>query len=82
MKLFFIAAFLVVGFSLGVSYAQSGPPQVPPQLTEKDIEGQMQAVGCNAERQAAAQTIIQLRQQITDLQKKAADPPKSGATKH
>ena len=87
MKLFFIAAILSVGFSLGAAYAQapSGPPaQVPPPLTAQDLENQMQEVGCKAERQAAATTIMQMKQQITDLQKQVQklDPPKSGATKH
>lgn len=86
MKLFFIAAILSVGFSLGAAYAQSGPPaQVPKELTAQDLENQLTDVGCKAERQAAAQTIVQLQKQNSDLQKQlnlAKDPPKSGATKH
>lgn len=87
MKLFFIAAILFTGFNLGAAYAQtpSGPPaMVPPQPTQADLENQMSEIGCKAERQAAASTIIQLKQQISDLQKQVMklDPPKSGATKH
>jgi hypothetical protein len=47
-------------------FAQT-PPAGPP--TAQDIQNQMQQVGCNAERQAAAQTIVQLQKQIADLQK-------------
>jgi hypothetical protein len=87
MKLFFIAALVFTGFSLGAVYAQSGPPaKVPAPLTAQDLENQLGEVGCKAERQAAAQTILQLQQQNTDLQKQLAaakdPPPKSGATKH
>lgn len=85
MKLFFIVALLFTGFSLGAAYAQSGPPaQVPQQVTAQDLENQLSEVGCKAERQAASQTIMQMRQQISELQKQLAKdpPPKSGATKH
>ena len=81
MKLFIIAALL---FSAGVAFAQQGPPaQVPQQVTAQDLENQLSEVGCRAERQAASQTIMQLRQQNADLQKQLQklDPPKSGATK-
>jgi TolA-binding protein len=87
MKLFFIVALLFIGFSLGTAFAQSGPPaQVPPQVTAQDLENQLSEVGCRAERQAASQTIMQLKQQNSDLQKQLNamkdPPPKSGATKH
>jgi len=67
------------------AYAQAPPVlQQPP--TAKDLESQMVEVGCKAERQAAAQTIVQQQQQITELQKQlseARDPkPKSGVTRH
>lgn len=86
MKLFIIASLLFVGFTIGVASAQApAPPSMgPPQPTAADLENQMAEIGCKAERQAAASTIVQLKQQITDLQKQVQklDPPKSGATKH
>lgn len=81
-----LIATIVFAASTAFAQAPQGPPaQVPPQLTAQDLENQMQEVGCKAERQAAAQTIMQLRQQNSDLQKQISklDPPaKSGATKH
>ena len=66
------------------AFAQTAPaPMQQAQPTAQDLETQLEAVGCKAERQTAAQTIVQLRQQVADMQKKldAKDPPKSGATK-
>lgn len=78
---------LIVLLSLvpGLAFAQA--PMVPgaqPTPSVADLDQQLQEVGCKAERNAAAQTIVQLRTQIDDLQKqiKRMDPPKSGATKH
>ena len=86
MKLFFIAAFLFVGFSLGVAFAQAPPAAIAqPPPTAADLENQMVEVGCRAERTAAATTIVNLQKQVSDLQKQLAakdPPPKSGATKH
>lgn len=81
MKLFIIAALLFVA---SAAFAQSPPSMTPQQPTQADLENQMSEIGCKAERQAAASTIIQLKQQISDLQNqvKKLDPPKSGATKH
>jgi hypothetical protein len=60
--------FSLLGLLLIVSpvFAQTPPASTP---TAQDIETQMQQVGCNAERQAAAQTIVQLQKQIAELQK-------------
>lgn len=82
MKLFFIAAILFTGFSLGMAHAQAPMGQPTPSVS--DLDQQLQEVGCKAERNAAAQTIVQLRAQIDALTKQlnAKDPPKSGATKH
>jgi len=48
------------------------------------VQTLLERTGCNAEVNAAAQTIAQQQKQIQDLQKQlnAKDPPKSGATKH
>jgi len=64
------------------AFAQTPPSAQSPEVQQ--LEAQMQTLGCNAERNAAAQTIVGLQKQITDLQnqlKKADPPPKSGATK-
>jgi TolA-binding protein len=65
-----------------VAFAQMPPPVNPP--TTADLENQMQQIGCKAERQAAASTIVSQQKEISDLQKQLAalkDPPKSGATR-
>ena len=54
--------------------AQQGP-QSQPSPSVADLTQQLQQVGCNAERTAAAQTIVQLRQQVSDLQKQLAKDP-------
>lgn len=78
MKKLFLATLLFAG----AAFAQAPPPVQPPP-TVSDLDQQLQEVGCRAERTAAAQTIVQLRKQIDDLQKQVEklDPPKSGATK-
>jgi len=63
-------------------YAQQPPSPQSPEVQQ--LEAQMQSLGCSAERQTAAQTIVGLQKQISALQdqlKKADPPPKSGATK-
>lgn len=80
MKAFVIAAILLLA---GMAYAQA-PSMVQATPTVSDLDQQLQEVGCRAERQTAAQTIVQLRAQVDALQKQlnAKDPPpKSGATK-
>jgi hypothetical protein len=65
------------------AFAQAPGAQATPSIS--DLDQQLQEVGCRAERQTAAQTIVQLRAQIDALQKQvnAKDPPpKSGGTKH
>lgn len=76
----------IIAFSLlmlGLAAAQA-PPLGQPTPSVADLDQQLQEVGCKAERQAAAQTIVQLRTQVDQLQAqiKKLDPPKSGATKH
>jgi hypothetical protein len=86
MKLFFIAVLLFVGFSLGVAFAQAPPSPLQQPPTQSELENQMSEIGCKAERQAAASTIVSQQKQIADLTKQLAamkDPPsKGGATKH
>jgi len=57
--------------------------QVPTAITTptaQDLENQLSQVGCNAERAAAAQTIVNLQKQNADLQKQLAkDPPPTKA---
>ena len=63
------------------AFAQSVPPTPP---SAQDLDTQLQEVGCRAERQAAAQTIVQLQKQLAELQKQLGsktEPPRSGATK-
>lgn len=66
------------------AFAQAPPPIGQPTPSVADLDQQLQEVGCKAERNAAAQTIVQLRSQVDQLQAqlKKLDPPKSGATKH
>lgn len=75
MKTIIIASLLLVSFSTAFAQAPLGQPT--PSLS--DLDQQLQEVGCRAERQAAAQTIIQLRDQVATLQKQLAkqDPPKA-----
>jgi len=80
-----LALVLWILCSAVAAYAQAAPPQIQQPPTAADLEQQLEAVGCKAERQAAASTIVQLQKQNQDLQKQitAKDPPpKSGATKH
>jgi len=68
---------LVIALLLLVSpvFAQV-PPTAQATPTVQDLENQMQQVGWDAERRAAAQTIVNLQKQIADLQKQLAkDPP-------
>jgi len=77
-------ALLVIAalFTATAAFAQQPPNPQAPEV--QALEAQMQTLGCSAERNAAAQTIVGLQKQVTDLQsqlKKADPPPKSGATK-
>ena len=55
----------------------SVPPQpVPPTAVQPDVaslQNQLTEIGCNAERAAAAQEIVRLRNENAKLQKEAAD---------
>jgi peptidoglycan hydrolase CwlO-like protein len=84
MRFFFAIVILsgVIQAAL-LAHAQAPMGQATPSIA--DLDQQLQEVGCRAERQTAAQTIVQLRAQIDALQKQlnAKDPPpKGGATKH
>lgn len=82
MRLFVIAAILFTGFSLGRAFAQV---PVPPSADQQSLITQLHQVGCQAEENAAAQAIDQLRKENASLKaqlQKADPPPKSGATKH
>jgi hypothetical protein len=59
--------------STGLAFAQAAQPT--PSVS--DLSQQLQEVGCRAERQAAVQTIVQLRAQIDALKKTNGekDPP-------
>lgn len=63
-------------------YAQA--PVATPAADVQNLLTQLHQVGCNAEENAAAQTIAQLQKQNADLkaQIQKRDPPKGGATKH
>lgn len=78
MKKLFLATLLFAS----AAFAQA-PPMGQPSPSIADLDQQLQEVGCRAERSAAAQTIVQLQKQISDLkaQLEKLDPPKSGATK-
>lgn len=86
MKFTWLAILAFFLLMMGMAVAQSPVPQQQKPLTASDLENQMQEVGCKAERQAAASTIMQMKQQIDDLQKQLAvakdPPPHGGATKH
>lgn len=77
MKKLFLATLLFAS----TAFAQAPMGQSSPSIA--DLDQQLQEVGCRAERSAAAQTIVQLQKQISDLkaQLEKLDPPKSGATK-
>jgi TolA-binding protein len=81
MKSFSIIALLLFAT---VAFAQSIQQPGPP--TTQELENQMSEIGCKAERQAAASTIVSQQKQISDLQKQLAamkdPPPKGGATRH
>jgi len=76
-------ALLVIAalFTATAAFAQQPPNPQAPEV--QALEAQMQTLGCSAERNAAAQTIVGLQKQVSQLQDqlKKADPPKSGATK-
>jgi len=76
-----LALILWILCSAVAAYAQApqGLPTDPAQ-----VQTLLERTGCNAEVNAASQTIAQQQKQIQDLQKQlnAKDPPKSGATKH
>jgi ABC-type Fe3+-hydroxamate transport system substrate-binding protein len=80
MRTLLVISLLLVA---SVALAQALPQQTIP--TVADLQQQMEQIGCKAETQAAAQTIVNLQKQNAELQKQLAaakDPPKSGATKH
>ena len=58
--------------------------QAQPTPDAATLVSQLHTIGCNAEEQAAANTISQLQKENADLKKQILkfDPPKSGATKH
>jgi len=64
------------------AFAQQAPQTLP--TDPQQVQTLLERTGCNAEVNAAAQTIAQQQKQIQELQKQvnAKDPPKSGATKH
>lgn len=65
-------------------YAQApvSQPTISPDV--QNLLTQLHTVGCNAEENAAAQTIANLQKENASLkaQIQKLDPPKSGATKH
>lgn len=81
-SLFVLVAVLVLGFADVL--AQAPPAPAPPSAEQQSLVTQLHAIGCQAEENAAAQTIDQLRKENASLRAEVqkADPPKSGATKH
>ena len=71
-----------VAIEIADAFAQA--PVATPAADVQNLLTQLHQVGCNAEENAAAQTIAQLQKQNADLkaQIQKLDPPKSGATKH
>ena len=73
-------------FAVDVLVMAQAPPMAQPTAAPEvqNLLTQLHQVGCNAEENAAAQTIAQLQKENTDLKAKLQkyDPPKSGATKH
>lgn len=73
---------------LVLAYVEYGHTQTATPQQAADVQqliSQIQKVGCQAEENAAAQTILQLRKENDDLKAKLTKsdpPPKSGATKH
>ena len=61
-----IAAVLAIAVFAYTNYGHAQAPPGPPTVT--DLDQQLQEVGCKAERNAAAQTIVQLQKTIADLQ--------------
>ena len=77
-----LAALLVLVPSLALAQQPQGGPTLSPAV--QNLVNQIHQVGCNAEANAAAQTIDQLQKENDQLkaQLQKLDPPKSGATKH
>lgn len=75
-----IAVVIVIA---ALAFVQFGHTQSTPSAEQQQLVSQIQKVGCQAEENAAAQTIIQLQKENSDLKSKLAkmDPPKNGATK-
>ena len=88
MKYVFLA-FLAVCFANvfvvdALVQAQAPAPAAQPTSDVQNLITQLHQVGCNAEENAAAQTIAQLQKENATLKAQVLklDPPKSGATKH
>jgi hypothetical protein len=83
---FFFAIVILSGVIQAALLAHAQAPMGQPTISAdvQNIENQLGDVGCRAERQTAAQTIVALQGQIADLKKQLKDPPKSqsGATRH
>jgi hypothetical protein len=86
MRFLFAIVILSGLIQAALLHAQAPPSPLQQPPTQSELENQMSEIGCKAERQAAASTIVSQQKQISDLQKQLAamkDPPsKSGATKH
>jgi hypothetical protein len=82
----FLFVVVILSGLITAAFAQAPPAMLQQPPTQSELENQMSEIGCKAERQAAASTIVSQQKQISDLQKQLAamkDPPsKSGATKH
>ena len=79
MKTLYLLAILLI--APAAALAQSAPiATTAPPFTAQDLETQIEEVGCRAERQTAAATIVSLQKQLADAQKQLLalknDPPK------
>jgi hypothetical protein len=87
MKIALAVLALVIAWSVSLeivdAFAQAPVAQPTLSAEAQSLLTQLHAVGCNAEENAAAQTIAQLQKQNADLKAEIQklDPPKSGATK-
>jgi cell division protein FtsB len=81
-----VLAVCVANVFLVDAVVSAQAPMAQPTLAPdvQQLVNQIHQVGCNAEENAAAQTIAQLQKENTALKAEISklDPPKSGATKH
>ena len=79
-----LAMVILLLASRMLAFAQQPMGGATPSPEVQNLLTQLHTVGCNAEEQAAANTIAQLQKENASLKQQIQklDPPKSGATKH